>query len=113
MIAGRRPAIIVPPELGRPDGSTLDAEGMLWIALFDGGAVTRWNPETGELLQTIRLPARRVTSCAFGGADLGTLYVTTSQFELPEAQRAEQPLAGCLFALRPGVRGRPAFAFAG
>ena len=60
-IANRRPVITVPPEGGRPDGCTLDAEGMLWVAMFNGGSVTRWNPHTGERLQTICLPVARVT----------------------------------------------------
>lgn len=112
-ISNRRIAIAVPPEMGRPDGSTLDAEGMLWTALWEGGAVVRWNPSTGERLQTIRMPAARVTSCAFGGPDLATLYVTTARVGLTEEQRAAQPLAGSLFRVTPGVRGLRAPAYAG
>lgn len=112
-IANRRTVITVPPGVGRPDGSTLDAGGMLWVAMFDGWGVTRWNPRTGELLQTIRLPVARVTSCAFGDADLGTLYVTSARDGLTDEQVAAQPLAGGLFKVRPGVRGISAFAYAG
>jgi len=112
-IGGRRTVISIPPGIGRPDGSTLDAEGMLWIAMYDGWAVTRWNPRTGELLRTIRLPVARVTSCAFGGPDLDTLYITSARENLSAEQLAEQPLAGSLFRARPGVRGLPAFAFQG
>jgi sugar lactone lactonase YvrE len=112
-IANRRTVISVPPGIGRPDGSTLDAEGMLWIAMYEGWAVTRWNPRTGELLQTIRLPVARVTSCAFGGPRLDTLYLTTVRQNLSEEQLAAQPLAGSVFRVVPGVLGVPAFAFAG
>lgn len=104
-IGGRRTVITVPPDLGRPDGSTLDAEGMLWIAMFEGGCVTRWNPATGELLETIRLPVSRVTSCAFGGPDLRTLFITTSRHALPPEKLEQQPLAGRLFEVRPGSCG--------
>jgi sugar lactone lactonase YvrE len=103
----------IPPDLGRPDGSTLDAEGMLWVAMWDGWSVTRWNPQTGGLLQTFRLPVARVTSCAFGGPDLTTLYITTAREGLTEEQRAAQPLAGGLFKVQPGVAGVRAFAYCG
>jgi sugar lactone lactonase YvrE len=112
-IANRRPAISIPPGIGRPDGSTLDAEGMLWIAMYDGWLVTRWNPRRGELLQTIRLPVAHVTSCAFGGPELDTLYITSARQNLSKEQLTAQPLAGCLFRAKPGTRGVPAFAFQG
>jgi sugar lactone lactonase YvrE len=112
-IANRRAVITVPPDLGRPDGSTLDAEGMIWVAMYEGWGVTRWNPRTGELLQTIRLPVARVTSCAFGAPDLDTLYITSARAGLTDEQRAAQPLAGCLFRVKPGVRGVSAFAYQG
>jgi sugar lactone lactonase YvrE len=112
-IANRRTVISIPPGIGRPDGSTLDADGMLWIAMFEGWAVTRWNPRTGELLQTIRLPVARVTSCAFGGPELDTLYLTSARHNLGAEQLAAQPLAGSLFRVKPGIRGVPACAFAG
>jgi sugar lactone lactonase YvrE len=112
-IANRRTVISIPPGIGRPDGSTLDAEGMLWIAMYDGWSVTRWNPQTGELLQTIRLPVARVTSCAFGGPELDTLFLTSARQKLTEAQLAAQLQAGGLFRVRPGVHGLPACAFRG
>lgn len=112
-IANRRTVITIPPDFGHPDGSTLDAEGMLWTALWEGWGVARWNPTTGELLQRIRLPVARVTSCAFGGPDLATLYLTTASHGLSAAQRAEQPLAGSLFRVVPGVRGLRAPSYAG
>lgn len=98
---------------GHFDGMTLDEEGMVWIAIFGGGAVKRYNPETGEHLATIELPAQAVTSCAFGGPDLDQLYITSASYRLTAAELAEQPLAGSLFRAAPGVRGVPAFEYAG
>ena len=72
-------AIEVPSEMGAPDGMTIDEAGNLWIALWGGYAVGCWNPESGELIRTINVPAKNVTSCAFGDDDLGTLYITTAK----------------------------------
>jgi sugar lactone lactonase YvrE len=107
LIAGRRAVIPVAPELGLPDGLTVDAEGGVWVALWGGGAVQRHSPD-GSLEARIELPARNVTSCCFGDPDMATLYVTTA------ARGADgEPLAGAVFACRPGVRGLAATPFAG
>ncbi len=112
-IAAQRTVVRIPDGVGRPDGMTVDADGMLWVAHWDGGRITRWNPADGDLLTTVMLPADRVTSCAFGGNDLDTLFITTARHGLSPRQREEQPHAGALFALRPGVHGLPAHPFAG
>lgn len=112
-ISGRRTAFEVPPERGYPDGSTLDSEGMLWVALWHGGAVSRWNPATGELLQVVEVPAPNVTSCAFGGPHLDQLYITTARNGLSAQELEAYPLAGGLFRAEIGVTGLPAFGFAG
>jgi sugar lactone lactonase YvrE len=92
---------------GRPDGATVDREGYYWCALVHGGAIGRFDPK-GRLDRKIELPVRQPTMCSFGGADLDILYVTSSTALVPEAQRATQPLAGALFAIRDlGVRGLP------
>jgi sugar lactone lactonase YvrE len=102
----------VEPGTGHPDGMTIDAEGQLWVALWDGGCVIRIDPATGALTARLPVPgARLVTSCAFGGEGLATLYITTASLLSPE-QRAAQPNAGALFTARPGVVGVPAFEFA-
>ncbi|MEP6969622.1 MAG: SMP-30/gluconolactonase/LRE family protein, partial [Betaproteobacteria bacterium] len=89
---------------GRPDGSTVDAEGCIWSARFGAGCVARFTPK-GKLDRLIRLPVSQPTSCSFGGANLDTLFVTSAtQRLMPEALAAE-PLAGALLALRPGVQG--------
>ena len=106
-IAGRRAVIPIAPELGLPDGLAVDAEGGIWVALWGGGAVQRHCPD-GSLDVRIELPASHVTSCCFGDADLATLYVTTAARAAPD-----EPLAGAVFACRPGVRGLAATPFAG
>ncbi len=100
-------------EKGWPDGMTIDAEGMLWIAHWDGGRVRRWNPHTGEELAEIKVPVSRPTSCVFGGEDFGTLYITTARTGLEPEMLAQQPLAGSLFKCRPGVNGLPMYEFGG
>ena len=88
-----------------PDGMCIDAEGKLWIALFGGGAVTRWDPLDGRLMQTVELPCRQVTSCCFGGPDLDQLLITTARRGLDAQALGEQPLAGGLFQLSLGMKG--------
>lgn len=90
-----------------PDGATVDAEGFVWSARYGGGRVVRLAPD-GRVDRVIAVPgAMQVTCCAFGGADLGTLFITTASQNLSAEQRAAQPGAGGLFACRPGVRGLP------
>ncbi|MEI8314093.1 MAG: SMP-30/gluconolactonase/LRE family protein [Verrucomicrobiota bacterium] len=108
-ISNRRIAITIPPGIGRPDGSTLDADGMLWVAHWGGGRVTRWNPQTGKLLATVNVPAQQVTSCAFGGPKLDRLFITTAR----RGVETTDPLAGGLFCVDVGVKGLEAFEFAG
>jgi sugar lactone lactonase YvrE len=113
-ISNPRTVIEVPGrEMGYPDGMTIDEEGMLWIAHWDGGHVCRWNPHTGEELAEIVVPVSRPTSCVFGGADLGTLYITSARTRLKPEVLAAQPLAGSVFKCRPGVRGLPMHEFGG
>jgi sugar lactone lactonase YvrE len=108
-LVNRRRWVGVPDDAGRPDGLTVDAEGGVWLALMEGSAVHRYAP-SGALDQVITLPVSQVTACTFGGPDLGTLYITTSQIG---ADTKAQPASGALFAVRPGVRGRLAEPFAG
>ncbi|MBX3012250.1 MAG: SMP-30/gluconolactonase/LRE family protein [Caldilineaceae bacterium] len=110
---GNGRVIIRTDGLGLPDGMAIDAEGMLWVAHFGGSAVRRWHPATGEVMATIPLPASQITACAFGGPDLATLYITSAANGFDAAALAREPLAGSLFATKPGVKGVPTFAFAG
>ena len=106
-IGCRRTAIAVPPDQGKPDGLAVDAEGGVWVALWGGGAVQRYSAD-GRSDARIELPVSRVTSCCFGGPDLSTMYVTSA------ARGAwHEPLAGSLFACRPGIQGLAATPFAG
>jgi len=113
LISNRRVAINIPLGSGVPDGMAIDADGMVWVAHFGGSRVTRWNPTTGELLDTIGVPATQVTACAFGGPDLDQLYITTASFGLDADALTQQPDAGGLFVASPGVKGVEAFEFAG
>jgi sugar lactone lactonase YvrE len=111
-LTNRQTVLDIPKSEGLPDGMTLDAEGGLWLAQHGSGTVRRYLA-SGEIDNVVRLPVKMVTCPAFGGPDYGDLYITTMHFGMsPEALR-EQPQAGALFRCRPGVRGRPAFRFAG
>ncbi len=108
-VTGRRPLAEIEEGAGYPDGLTVDAEGCVWVALWDGAAVRRYTPE-GRLDRTIGLPVPRPTACAFGGADLRDLYVTTAS---AGADPSATPLAGSLLVL-PGIgQGLPQPAFEG
>lgn len=102
-----RPWVEIDPDDGLPDGLTIDADGCVWLALFRGGAVRRFDPD-GVLMSEIRFPTPYVTCPAFGGDDLRTLYVTSSRHRVAPEDRAANPLAGALFAVDAGVAGRPA-----
>ncbi|MEA3067271.1 MAG: xylono,5-lactonase [Sphingomonadales bacterium] len=97
---------------GYPDGMTVDADGCLWIAFWDGGCIRRFSPK-GEWLQTIEMPVSRPTSCAFGGRDLDRLYITSASVGLDASQLSLQPNAGGLFMVIPGVQGIADVPFAG
>ena len=98
-------AIEVPKKSGMPDGMTIDKEGMLWVAHWDGFAVCRWNPHNGELIDTIDLPVPQVTSCTFGGENSDQLFITTASTGLSKEQLLEYPLSGHVFVAQPGVKG--------
>jgi len=111
-IFNKRIAIRIPENEGSPDGMTIDNEGMLWIAHWDGWQITRWNPLSGEKILSIPFPVARVTSCCFGGDDFQDLYVTSAKTGLTTDQLYKQPLAGSLFIIRNiGYNGLPLFEF--
>ena len=112
-ISGRRVIVRISEGDMAPDGLTVDAEGNIWVALWDGGAVRRYSPD-GSLLEAVALPADRVTSCAFGGSDGATLFVTTARDGLDEAALARQPDAGRVFRIDGlGVSGPACLRFGG
>jgi len=112
-ISNRRAAVSAGREMGYPDGMTVDEEGMIWVAYWEGWKVARWDPRNGRLLETVDVPAARVSSCAFGGPKLDTLYITTARGEGGPEDGKSQPHAGGIFMAKPGARGVPAFEFAG
>lgn len=91
---------------GRPDGAAVDAEGALWVAMFEGQRLLRLAPD-GSVLQDLPLPVRCPTMACFGGHDLRTLYVTTARDKRPADELAAQPLAGAVLTARVAVPGLP------
>ena len=112
-ISHERVVVYVPREMSVPDGMAIDADGNLWVAHYGAGCVRCWNPQTGQLIDQIDLPARQITSCAFGGEKLDTLFITSAAQQLDAAALAKQPLAGSLFSVKPGVTGALTYRFAG
>jgi sugar lactone lactonase YvrE len=112
-ISNPRVVIQVPEHMGVPDGMAIDSEGMLWIAHFYGGAVRRWNPHTGQVLETVELPTSNPTACAFAGNNLDEMYITTARDSLSAEQLSQQPHAGGLFWVNPGVTGTLTHRFKG
>jgi sugar lactone lactonase YvrE len=102
--SNRRVFVDMNPLPGRPDGAAVDADGCYWICGNDAGLIHRFTP-AGKLDRSLAVPVKKPAMCAFGGAGLDTLFVTSIR---PEGvDLADQPLAGGVFALRPGVRGLP------
>jgi sugar lactone lactonase YvrE len=91
---------------------TVDSEGFIWCAVYDGWKVVRIDPE-GMIVDEVRLPVSRPSSVAFGGEYLDELYITSIAEGLSPEEKAQQPMAGDLFMVKPGVRGLPESAFAG
>lgn len=110
-IANPRPVIQVPEGMGWPDGMTSDQDGTLWIAMWGGAAVTRWDPASGRLLASYSVPALNVTSCIFGGPEWSDLYITSARLGMDSKQQETYPLSGSLFRLRTDTAGLPTFEF--
>lgn len=94
----------VDPGGGYPDGSTVDSDGFLWNCEWEGSRVVRYDP-TGRVERAIPLPVSKQTCCAFGGADLSTLFITSARYGMSDEEISSEPLAGALLSIRPGVRG--------
>lgn len=106
-ISNGKTIIKVPEAYGSPDGMCIDSEGMLWVAHWGGHCVRQWNPQTGEVLQKVKVDAPHVTSCCFGGKNLDTLYITTARSGLTKSQLEEFPKSGGLFVFDAYVVGTP------
>jgi sugar lactone lactonase YvrE len=107
-----RVVVKVPSEMGFPDGMTSDLEGRLWIALWGGSRVSKWDPLTGRKEAEIAVPAPLVTSCVFGGPRRDLLFVTTARVGLDTSAFAGNPLSGALFQIQTQTEGMPTFEFA-
>lgn len=105
-IRNKRVVIEIPEEMGSPDGMTVDEEGMLWVAKWGGFQVGRWNPNTGELIDSVGVPAPLVTSCSFGGENMDELYITTARVGLNNETLQKYPKAGGLFRIKTDVKGQ-------
>ena len=109
-LSNGRVCVAVPKEMGIPDGMTVDDEGNIWVALWGGHGVIKYDPKTGDILDKVEVPAPNVTSCCFGGEKLDELYITTASL-LTDLE--QYPLAGSVFKVKPGVTGRPSYKFKG
>jgi sugar lactone lactonase YvrE len=107
IISNKRIVIDSRNEIGRLDGMTIDEEGFLWIAHWNGGQVSRWNPKTGKCVTRVFLPAYNVTSCCFGGKEWDVLYVTSAKVETDTHLLGKYPQSGQTFILNPGIHGLP------
>lgn len=105
VITKGRVVVEVNDSLGFPDGMAIDAENMLWVGMWNGNAVIRFDPSTGKVISKIEVPAHNVTSCAFGGKNLDTLYITTASVDMTAEEHTAFPLAGSLFKAFPGIKG--------
>lgn len=106
----RRPFVEIPAEIGPPDGMEIDAEGGVWIVLFRGAAVHRYDSD-GRLSEVVTTPTSCPTSITFGGPDLRTGYLTSSRSWLTDEQRRCEPFGGAVMTFDAGVAGRPTGVF--
>ena len=105
-ISGKRLFAQFSAETDRPDGAAVDSNGCYWIAFYRGGKIVRIAPD-GKVLAEYALPALCPTMCAFGGADLKTLYVTSARQQRGTEELARLPQSGGVFAMRVDVAGLP------
>lgn len=111
-LSNRRPFVVIERGAGIPDGLAVDDEGGVWVALWGGAAIRRYDPD-GSLDRVLAVPADYVTACCFGGDEGRSLYVTTASVDLSTEKLRQQPLAGTVFVSEVDVSGPPAQPFAG
>ena len=102
-LSGRRKFIEIPSEWGLPDGMTLDGNDDIWVALWGGHRVLHIDRESGKIVEEIRVPCPKASSCAFGGDELSELYITTAAIGDAE----NYPEAGNVFKVNLNVKGKP------
>ena len=101
----RRPFFVGGESRGQPNGITIDADGYVWVTCLGAWCVRRFSPD-GDLEREVVLPVPMPTNCAFGGSDLGTLYVTSTYIRLPPGLSSQAPASGQLISVQTGVRGQ-------
>jgi len=111
-LGARETFVTFAPDDGGPDGLAVDAEGAIWVAMWGGGSVRRYTAD-GDLERVVELPVENVTSCAFGGVDGRTLFITTAQSDRGTTTDAGDPGPGHLFRYETWVTGAPVTPFAG
>ncbi len=102
-------AVRIPDKTGLPDGMAMDEEGMLWIALWGGFGVGRFDPASGKMIGFVDIPAPQVSSCSFAGERLDQLVITTARNGMTTEELINYPKSGHVFITRPGVKGIPGF----
>lgn len=112
-ISNPRLALEVPESMGWPDGMTSDMDGRLWIALWGGARLSKWDPATRQLEAEVAIPALHISSCVFGGPRCDILYVTSARVGMDESALAKYPLSGGLFQIQTQTEGMPTFKFSG
>ncbi|MBL8100683.1 MAG: SMP-30/gluconolactonase/LRE family protein [Anaerolineales bacterium] len=110
-IANPRVAINIPESFGWPDGMTSDLQGNLWIAMWGGAQITKWNPNTGQLLEKIPVPALNASCCVFGGKNMNELFITSARHGMSDEEIKKYPLSGGLFKVITNVEGMGTFEF--
>lgn len=103
-LSNRRPFITFDAPGVIPDGLTTDEDGGIWVALFGGGEVRRFD-SSGVLTHTVTIPVKQVTSCCFGGEDMSELFITTARYAMNAESLAKEPLAGSLFKVKTEFKG--------
>lgn len=109
-ISNKKTVVKVPEEVGMPDGMTVDADGMLWVAMWCGGAVVKYDPESGNMLEKIEIPAKSVTAMVFGGKDMDEMFITTAKLD---TDLNRYPDAGGVFRVKMDVKGQLTYKFKG
>jgi len=110
-IRNQETALRIPKEFCYPDGLCMDMEGKLWLAHWGGHQLSRWDPDTGKLIEKVYVPALNVTCATFGGPEMDELYITTASFGMTEEDKKRYPDAGKIFKLKPGIKGQKPYRF--
>lgn len=106
-ISNERIAVKINEPNHTPDGMCIDEQGMLWVAMWGGACVNRYNPLNGTLIGKVTQDVPNVTSCAFGGEDMQQLFISTARSGLSAEQLRKYPLSGSLFIADTNIKGAP------